>query len=149
MSKQLFTQGLCFSCTRCSTCCRYESGFVFLTKKDANLLATTVQVDYTDFVDIYCRWVPMGQGREQLSLREKPNYDCIFWENGCSVYEGRPLQCRTFPFWEALLVVPGAWQVAAASCPGMGTGVLHTRDEIEAAIIRQRTEPVIVRFGGV
>ncbi|MDR3335401.1 MAG: YkgJ family cysteine cluster protein [Treponema sp.] len=149
MSKQLFTEGLCFSCTRCSTCCRYESGFVFLTKKDANLLAATVQVDYTDFVDTYCRWVPMGQGREQLSLREKPNYDCIFWENGCSVYEGRPLQCRTFPFWEVLLAVPGAWQAAAASCPGMGTGMLHTQDEIEAAIIRQRTEPVIARFGGV
>ncbi|MDR3343698.1 MAG: YkgJ family cysteine cluster protein [Treponema sp.] len=143
-----YIEGLCFSCTRCSTCCRYERGFVFLTEKDTTLLAAALQVSYTDFVDTYCRWVSMEPGREQLSLKEKPNYDCVFWENGCSLYEKRPLQCRTFPFWESLLASFDAWKRAAGSCPGMGRGMLHGKDEIEAYIIRQRTEPVISRGDG-
>ena len=42
----------------------------------------------------------------RFSLKEKKvkdSYDCIFFDrnkNGCSVYEARPLQCRTFPFWD-------------------------------------------------
>jgi Fe-S-cluster containining protein len=33
----------------------------------------------------------------------KDNYACIFFDldkKQCSIYEARPKQCRTFPFWE-------------------------------------------------
>ena len=33
-----------------------------------------------------------------LCLKEKPNFDCILWKDGCEAYEGRPVQCRTYPF---------------------------------------------------
>ena len=42
-----------------------------------------------------------------LSLTEKPNHDCIFWDDGCTVYPVRPTQCRTFPFWPENLETAG------------------------------------------
>jgi hypothetical protein len=36
-----------------------------------------------------------------------------------------------------------AWE--AASCPGMGTGTLYSREEIEALLARQNAEPIIER----
>jgi Fe-S-cluster containining protein len=103
-------------------------------------------MQYTEFIALYCRWAPGLDGVEQLSLKEKANYDCIFWKNGCSVYEARPLQCRTFPFWPSILRSAGSWE--AVSCPGRGKGALHSMKEIECTLARQRTEPVIRRNGG-
>ena len=69
---------------------------------------------------------PPGLAR-RVSLREKANLDCMFWENGgCSVYEARPLQCRSFPFWSAL-VSSEEWDLHAQQCPGIGKGSLHSR----------------------
>ena len=42
----------------------------------------------------------------KFSLREKRvgnSHDCIFFDrsaNGCGIYQARPQQCRTFPFWD-------------------------------------------------
>jgi Fe-S-cluster containining protein len=136
--------GLRFSCRRCSSCCRYESGYVFLSQKDLLLLSAACKMKYIDFVKIYCRWVPGGEG-ETLSLRETSCYDCIFWKDGCSVYDSRPLQCRSFPFWGSILGSPKAWDIAKTGCPGMDSGLFHTGKEIEACLAEQEAEPHIVR----
>ncbi|GHV71630.1 hypothetical protein AGMMS49928_24290 [Spirochaetia bacterium] len=101
-------------------------------------------MQYIDFVDTFCRWIPAG-GDEHLSLREKSNFDCIFWENGCSVYNSRPLQCRTFPFWFSNLASEEAWKEAAALCPGMDQGRINSRDYIETCLTDRRRDPVISR----
>jgi Fe-S-cluster containining protein len=153
-----YAEGLRFSCTRCSACCRYGPGVVFLSEKDAGLLAIKLEMGYTDFVETYCRWIPVdmagtvsGEGRERLSLKERSNYDCIFWNNGCSVYEARPLQCRTFPFWKSVLASPDIWE--GLDCPGAGKGTLHGMQYIESCLARREAEAVIERkvrsrFGG-
>jgi Fe-S-cluster containining protein len=140
-----YAEGLCFSCTRCSACCRFDPGYVFLSKKDADVLAGMLKIGYTEFVETYCRWVSAAGGSAQLSLKEKSNYDCIFWKEGCRVYEGRPVQCRTFPFWPSILASPDAWKSAARSCPGMGKGELHNREHIESCLKARRQEPCINR----
>ena len=140
-----YADGLCFSCARCSACCRHESGFVFLSQKDLRRLAAACQMGYTEFIAVWCRWVPAGPGRERLSLREKSNYDCVFWKDGCTVYHARPLQCRVFPFWDSTLASLADWQRAAAGCPGMGTGTRHSRNEIEDCLRQQEAEPLIER----
>jgi Fe-S-cluster containining protein len=107
------------------------------------MLVSALKMSYTEFIQRYCRWTPNAGGVEQLSLREKANYDCIFWLNGCAVYEARPLQCRAYPFWPSTLASRNAWE--AASCAGMGTGTLYSREEIEALLARQRAQPIIER----
>ncbi|MDR2479085.1 MAG: YkgJ family cysteine cluster protein [Treponema sp.] len=140
-----YSGGLCFSCTRCSACCRHESGFVFLSQNDLSRLVKMCQMDYTAFVKTYCRWVSFDRNREQLSLREKSNYDCVFWNNGCTVYQARPLQCRTFPFWDSTLASSAAWKAAGEHCPGIGAGAPHSRDAIEACLRAAEDEPVMER----
>jgi Fe-S-cluster containining protein len=119
---------------------------VFLSQKDLEVLAAALNLGTDAFGAAYCRWVPSGGGVYQLSLREKPNFDCILWqEGGCSVYTARPLQCRTFPFWPSAVASPEAWKSEARRCPGMGQGELHSFGEIEAQVQEQLQNPVITR----
>jgi Fe-S-cluster containining protein len=145
MEEPFYADGLCFSCTRCSACCRYESGFVFLSQTDLSRLAAACQMDYNGFVQTWCRWVPAGRGRERLSLKEKSNFDCIFWNNGCTVYHDRPLQCRTFPFWDSVVNSPESWKTAGLDCPGIGRGGTHSREAIDGCLRRREAEPFIER----
>lgn len=58
---------------------------------------------------------------DRISLFDKPNVpECIFLkENQCSVYEARPTQCRTFPWWIHFLETPADWEEAANRCEGV------------------------------
>ena len=122
---------------------------MFLSEKDLSCLAEGFGMDYTVFIQTWCRWVPYVPGRERLSLREKPNLDCVFWSaggtGGCSVYENRPLQCRTFPFWDLVLSSHWAWERAGRDCPGINSGRLHTGEEIDGFLGQMEGEPVIER----
>ena len=141
-------QGLRFSCNRCSACCCHESGFVFLSMNDASRLGAALDMNYAAFIEAFCRWVPSENGAERLSLKEKANYDCIFWsqeKGGCSVYEARPLQCRAFPFWASVLNSKESWESTAAGCPGMGQGAFFSFDSIEKWLTLRQNEPIIVR----
>jgi Fe-S-cluster containining protein len=140
-------EGLRFTCVRCSGCCRHESGFVFLSRKDAAALAETLGVSLDEFIAAYCRWAPGERGRKRLSLKEKPNFDCVFWDGGCAVYEARPLQCRAFPFWPRNLASRRAWDSVAAYCPGAGKGTLHPRPEIERLLAEQAKAAIIEKEG--
>ncbi len=146
MSERFYAKGLRFACTRCNACCRHDPGFVFLRRSDADALAARLGLGYSEFVETYCRWVPVGGGVEHLSLKERSNYDCILWgAHGCSVYEDRPLQCRTFPFWASAVRSREAWDATAADCPGIGQGPVHGADEIEAQLAAGEAEPIITR----
>jgi Fe-S-cluster containining protein len=143
--KPFYADGLRFSCKRCSACCRYEPGYVFLSESDCKLLAECLEMEYTTFVKTFCRWIPVPGLGEQLSLREKANFDCVFWNGVCAVYEKRPLQCRTYPFWDSLVFSPQAWE--EFDCPGKNQGELHTGAYIESCLERRRAEPALTRGG--
>lgn len=135
-----YGDGLRFSCMRCSRCCRHTPGYVFLSARDLRGLAAGLGISEGDVVLQYCRQVPLGIAT-RLSLRERPNLDCVFWENdGCSVYESRPLQCRSFPFWASSLSSRAEWEEAAAHCPGIGKGRLYSREDIERWVSRRLCE---------
>ena len=143
-----YAKGLKFSCKRCSSCCRYDSGFVFISENDLKRLSAALKMDKDGFIKTYCRWVPSVSENERLSLREKSNKDCILWDNGCTVYESRPVQCVSFPFWESVLSSNEAWEMAASACPGMNCGTLHSEEEILAAKEMRKGQMIINRAGG-
>ncbi|MCL2800847.1 MAG: YkgJ family cysteine cluster protein [Treponema sp.] len=142
-----FASGLKFSCKRCSSCCRYDAGFVFLTEKDLLNLSLALNMDKDRLISLYCRWVTDWKGDEVLSLKEKINKDCILWDNGCTVYKGRPLQCITFPFWESIMSSAESWDITASGCPGMNCGKLYTETEILEAKELRVSEPIISKMG--
>lgn len=146
MRKPFFADGLRFRCERCSACCRFDPGFVFLSRADADALANCLRLDYSSFVTVYCRWIPVGGGLEYLALKEKANFDCFLWEGeGCSVYHARPQQCRTFPFWESIVSSEESWQSAAADCPGIGHGPLIASEEIIRLSSLRSADPIVTR----
>ncbi len=70
-------------------------------------------------------------GRRSLNERETSHgFDCTFLDRTvkgratCRLYEARPTQCRTWPFWPENLASPAAWNRAkkATPCLGMDNG---------------------------
>jgi Fe-S-cluster containining protein len=69
-------------------------------------------------------------GETILFLKE--NGDCVFWNDGCTVYRERPRQCRTFPFWSESLESPSEWGKLKEFCHGIDEGRLYPLEEIRA-----------------
>ncbi|MCL2809349.1 MAG: YkgJ family cysteine cluster protein [Treponema sp.] len=142
---KFYSQGLKFSCKKCSTCCRYDSGFVFLSEDDLDKLISSLRITKKNIIDTYCRWVTDWKGDEVLSLKEKFNKDCVLWDNGCIVYKARPAQCVTFPFWESTVASEAAWEMTATGCPGINTGELYSKEAIEEILELRASQPIINR----
>ena len=147
-AKGFYARGLRFSCTRCSACCRFEPGFVFLSDRDVSTLKNALKLGEKEFLDLYCRWIPNEDGKSRLSLKEKSNYDCVFWAEkaGCRVYEARPLQCVSFPFWPSVVKDEDSWEMTAGECPGMNHGIIHSSGSIEKWLSTRKSEPIIEQF---
>jgi uncharacterized protein len=147
MNEPFYADGLRFECTGCSNCCRHEPGYVFLTAADLSTLSAELDVTREEFVGTYCRSIDLG-GFSRLSLTEKSNYDCVFWrDGGCGVYEARPLQCRTYPFWSSSLGGADDWAQLASECPGANRGRLYSCDEIDELLKQRQGEPLLEGSG--
>lgn len=125
-----YKDGLNFECQRCSFCCGHSPGFVYLSKRDLAELLKFFNMKTAEFVEKYCRWADYYYGEQVLALLEKKNYDCILWENGCSAYQARPVQCSTYPFWSWMIKSKEMWDECAKDCPGMNKGKTWTYEEI-------------------
>jgi Fe-S-cluster containining protein len=90
------------ACATCEgRCCTGESGYIFVTKAEIFKIAELLEMDVNEFGVKY-----LFKKGYKYSLKEKKvgeSYECIFYDkekNGCQIYEVRPSQCRTFPFWD-------------------------------------------------
>ena len=124
-----YRDGLRFKCTGCGDCCTGAPGYVWVTNDEIATLADGIQVEVEFFEKNYVRRVGIRK-----SLVEFPNGDCVFFDNEsrkCQVYEYRPRQCRTWPFWDSNLKSPEAWEATCEVCPGSGKGKLYQLAHIE------------------
>lgn len=131
-----FREGLRFECTRCGDCCAGTPGYVWVEPEEIDRLAAHLGLDADAFGRTYLRRVG-----DRVSLVEMAGHACVFWDaaRGCSVYEARPDQCRTWPFWPGNLATPEDWEGTQRVCPGAGQGPLIGVDEILASIASSRT----------
>src|SRR3990172_7081258 len=94
-----FQDGLRFQCTECGDCCTGAPGYVWVGRDEIAELAEHLGVSVADFERKYVRRVG-----SRKSLIEYANGDCVFFDGAsrkCTVYQARPLQCRTWPFWQS------------------------------------------------
>lgn len=132
-----YAAGLRFSCTRCGNCCTGSPGFTWVNDAEIAALAKRHRLSDADFRESYTRTV-WRQGQPQVSLLDRRvsrnNHACIFFVagKGCGVYEDRPRQCRTWPFWRRNLESPTEWAEEAKECPGMNRGETHAPATIAA-----------------
>ena len=97
--------GYAFDPSKCEgcegRCCTGESGYIYVTAEEILALSNLLKLETQFFVEKY-----LYKKGYKYSLKEvvcNDSYDCIFYDRvskGCKVYEARPTQCRTFPFWD-------------------------------------------------
>lgn len=125
-----YDRGVCFSCKGCGHCCSGEPGFVFLSSEEIDSIASFLDMERDDFLTAFTRRIDRGEYYE-VSLRERADYSCIFLKNNrCEIYPVRPLQCRTYPFWDYLMKDRVLYEAEKEACPGIGEGELHSASEI-------------------
>jgi hypothetical protein len=132
VSERWYEGGLRFACTRCGNCCT-GAGVVRVSETEIAALANRLGLEESEFRALYTRRLRGGD----VALREKNDRDCVFYDRaraGCRVYQDRPRQCRSWPFWRGVAHSRERWQEEARSCPGMGQGPLHAADRIEAQL---------------
>lgn len=127
-----YAGGLRFRCTQCGNCCSGAPGYVFLTREEIRRIAAFLGRSDGTLSARHLRRV----GRRYSLTEDRRSGDCCFLkhENGkrvCSIYPVRPLQCRTWPFWDSNLESLQAWEEASETCPGMNRGPRHDYVQIE------------------
>lgn len=106
-----------FKCTGCGKCCQSD-GEVWLDTDEfldvANLRQESPSIVMEKYVAEHdFNSVRLKDKYVTDSLRRNIS-ECIFLEDGkCSIYEARPTQCRTFPYWPRLLRNESNWLAEA------------------------------------
>lgn len=141
-SNQWFKDGLSFGCTGCGKCCQMD-GDVWLSPEEQPLIASALGETVDTFRAKYTRqilkeWVCLSYYKSPppplpLSLEAETTTTpdttatvtasasaaggCIFLstDGKCGIYETRPVQCRTYPFWPSLLSSPDDWEEEAVA----------------------------------
>jgi Fe-S-cluster containining protein len=123
-----YRDGLRFECTQCGHCCTGAPGFVWTNDAEIAAIAAHLGMPEPEFRAVHTHQ-PLSS---PVSLREKANGDCVFFERGvgCTIYAVRPTQCRTWPFWRSNLASPATWRRTEGNCPGSGEGPLIGVEEI-------------------
>jgi len=124
-----YSDGLSFRCTQCGNCCTGAPGVVWVTEQEIRDIA-----EHTgqSIGEVRLEHTRLFGGR--TSLKEYANGDCTFFDpqtRGCQIYEVRPTQCRTWPFWNSNLESPAAWKRCQDDCPGAGTGDFFALEQVE------------------
>ncbi len=121
-------------------CCKPQwdgkAGFVYLTKQDIEKLSAYLQQPIENYAEqgyfTFTRF--MDKLSRQWYLKGGGEKACQFLVEGkCSIYEARPLQCRTFPFWPEL-THKGEYIGLKKHCPGIGKGKHQTNALLEEQI---------------
>jgi Fe-S-cluster containining protein len=126
-----YRDGLQFSCTGCGDCCTGAPGYVWVTPEEIAAIAARLAISVEEMERLYVRKVG---GRKTLVDVAERNWDCVFLDattRKCTIYEDRPVQCRTWPFWDTNIKSPAMWKHTCEICPGSGQGALVPLAEIE------------------
>ena len=90
------------ACKECGgRCCTGESGYIWVNPLEIQKIANFLNMTQEEFKNSFL--IKVGY---KYSIKEKKfedGYACIFFDTknrNCSIYDVRPTQCRTFPFWE-------------------------------------------------
>lgn len=110
-----FAPSACFTCK--GKCCIGESGYIWVEGLEVEALAKHLNMEYIKCIEKFL--VKIGY---RYSIKEKKYLDgfaCIFFDEEhlrCGVYEARPSQCRTFPFWDYYKIRE---EEVKKECPGI------------------------------
>jgi hypothetical protein len=125
---------------------------VLVTEAEIGALAARLGVSPAEFVTRFTHMTTKGRSLNEVESRGPHpaiegdvRRDCVFLDRTgvpgravCGVYEDRPAQCRTWPFWPSVVRSREAWDRATRICPGMNRGTLVPVEQVR--VLRDRVQ---------
>lgn len=127
--------GVRFECQGSGKCCvsRGQYGYVYVTLLDRQRMAKLLKLATGAFTRQYC------EKQDGIWKLRDFNENCRFLDGKrCGVYEARPTQCRTWPFWPETMSAKGWAKEVEAFCPGVGKGRVWKKEEIQKILADQK-----------
>jgi Fe-S-cluster containining protein len=159
MKKSWYSEGLQFACQGSGKCCTShgEFGFVYLTLADRKRMALYFGISEAEFRRQHCRnvdgfWALNDAGvMPNFDKTQAAANDCQFLKDKrCSIYEARPTQCRTWPFWPEVMSARKWKKEVETFCPGVQPGAkglkTYSAREIDTAIAEQKLAELEMRL---
>ena len=101
-----------FRCTQCGFCCHGETT-VSLDDDDQQRMIAALAKPGNEVAAQF--WRITGSIVQMKTVQGH----CIFYDNGCTVYHGRPWRCKQWPLVPALLEDENNFLIIRESCPGI------------------------------
>ncbi|MEM1166529.1 MAG: YkgJ family cysteine cluster protein [Planctomycetota bacterium] len=145
MSDAWYEDGLRFECTSCGACCTGPPGYVRFSDEEGARIAELLGVSVSTFLEAYTKHTPAGRSLDEVETEH--GWDCVFLDREsvpgkavCSIYEARPTQCRTFPWWPEHLRSRTTWGALGRACEGVGQGPVIPASTIRVSARKQQTD---------
>ena len=106
-----------FGCTGCGKCCE-GPGVIYFTADDLKNIQNELKLNEEEWRILRSRLVQREKNNLYLHQTDTA---CIFLTKDglCSIYNVRPLQCRTYPFWTSVFESRASYQSFKEFCPGV------------------------------
>jgi hypothetical protein len=135
MCEKFYKNGIRFKCQGTGKCCKSGKldGYVYLTLEDRRQIAKHLGLSTQQFTRRY-----VAKNENEFHFKQLKG-NCPFLEqNQCSIYNVRPLQCRTWPFWPENMKRDTWEKEVKKVCSGIGKGKLYTMHEINEILKCQK-----------
>ena len=116
-----------FVCTQCGFCCHGETT-VSLNDDDQKRMVAALGIPADRVADKY--WRTNGSIVQMKTVEGH----CIFYDDGCSVYHGRPWRCKQWPLVPALFEDENNFLIIRDSCPGINRDMSY--EEFRKILVR-------------
>lgn len=124
-----------FHCTGCGKCCYGDPNthYIAISDREAVSIQRYLKISRETFFDTYTEVLPWrGRG-----IQLRPDGACPFlFEGKCQIYQQRPAQCKTYPFWPEVVNTRNDWLSEAYRCEGINQGEIIPLEKIEQQLRR-------------
>jgi len=118
-----------FECTQCGKCCTgNQNHYIAVSDDEVTAIYRQLGISKKWFLKRYMqRQHDIYQG-----IKLEKNGRCPFLLTGglCKIYDVRPTQCKTYPYWPELVNSKSAWLAESKRCEGINRGKKVTKSHI-------------------
>lgn len=101
-----------FDCRQCGYCCHGQTT-VSLDDSDVARMCAHLGLDFAEVKEKYLR---VTGTVIQMKIVDG---HCIFYDNGCTIHQGKPWRCSQWPLHPSMLADEANFTAISSSCPGL------------------------------
>ncbi len=105
-----------FTCAQCGYCCQGETT-VSLDENDQKRMVDALGLSVEQVREKY--WRVTGNVVQMKTV----DGHCIFYDEGCTIHQGRPWRCAQWPLHPSMLADRNNYETIKESCPGINSKI--------------------------